>query len=350
MPDLKDVFHEVTRLIEPDPDPYTALQEQRQRSVRSRKIAALALAAVIVAAMALAAGVINRGREGSAPATQEPSSSALRLVVVGVDGSIQGSIPSLPSGTMHADVSPVGSTMAFVIRRGTGSAIATMNLDGSGFRIITDDAVVADLPRWSPDGSRLLYCRIDPRGLCHLMVMNADGTDPHEVRGARSSLEILPADWSPDGSLILYTYLVRWSRDLATVPTIGGRSHRLTATSRIAEGHGVWSPDGRTIAFTHDAGFGSEVWLIDADGGRRRRLASLPGMNAQAPEWSPDGSTIAFIGSSRIPRDRPDGVFVVDIGSGHVTRVMQGVARWARYEGRATWLPGGDALLVLTTT
>jgi TolB protein len=182
------------------------------------------------------------------------------------------------------------------------------------------------------------------------MVMNADGTDPHKVRGARSSPEILPADWSPDGSLILYTHLVRWSRDLATVPTIGGRSRRLTATSRIAEGHGVWSPDGRTIAFTYDAGFGSEVWLMDADGSRQRRLASLPGMNAQAPEWSPDGSTIAFIGSSGIPRDRPDGVYVVDVGSGHVTRVMQGIASWARYDSRATWLPGGDALLVLTTS
>jgi Tol biopolymer transport system component len=61
--------------------------------------------------------------------------------------------------------SPDGRRIAFVtdIRSrftGTAGEIAVMNADGSGFHPVCDEAVCGqglDDPRWSPDGSRLLF-------------------------------------------------------------------------------------------------------------------------------------------------------------------------------------------------
>ena len=35
-----------------------------------------------------------------------------------------------------------------------------MRMDGTGFRILTDDPIAADAPRWSPDGTELAYFRV----------------------------------------------------------------------------------------------------------------------------------------------------------------------------------------------
>ena len=34
-----------------------------------------------------------------------------------------------------------------------------MRLDGTDFRVITNDPIAANRPRWSPDGSQLLFFR-----------------------------------------------------------------------------------------------------------------------------------------------------------------------------------------------
>ncbi len=67
------------------------LDEQQQRAARNRKVGALAVAAVIVAAIALFASVaLNRGRDGTAPATVVPTGpgSGVTFTVVGTDGSV----------------------------------------------------------------------------------------------------------------------------------------------------------------------------------------------------------------------------------------------------------------------
>jgi Tol biopolymer transport system component len=356
MTEMKQVFDMVTRQIEPDRDSWRQLEERRWRSTRNRKVRALALAAVIVAAIALfASTALNRGKEGSAPATFAPSASGLAFTVVGLDGSVQSTIPGLPLGAGHPDVSPDGTRVAFVIQHGAESRIATVRLDGTGLLFITKDSISADRPRWSPDGSQLLFYRTDPPASRHLMVVNTDGTNVREIRGVRQP-ENVPPDWSPDGSLILYTSLASGRRDLATVPATGGPSQRLTLTPRVDDGPGTWSPDGSLIAYTRGEGLHAEVWLMNADGGGQHRLAWLPDKDAAAPEWSPDGSTIAFIGS--VPGNlggigsvnARDSLYVVDVATGDVTEVLRGIASWTIFDSRATWLPDGKTLLVLTET
>jgi hypothetical protein len=41
-------------------------------------------------------------------------------------------------------------------------------------------------------------------------------------------------------------------------------------------------------------------------------------------------------------------LYVLDVATGEITEVLQGIAVGIGHEGRATWLPEGDALLVMT--
>lgn len=352
MAEFTAVFEMVTRQVEPDADAWRQLEQRHRRSARNRKIGAIAVAAVIAAIVALfAAKALNRGKENSAPATEPPSRSTLAFTVVGLDGAIREFLPWRPEGTVTPDVSPDGRRVAFAIVKGTVSQIGTMRLDGTRVRVLTDDPVSAIRPRWSPDGSQLLYFREGRDAILRLMVMNADGTHVRQIRGTRTP-GVSPPDWSPDGSLILYTSTAS-GVDIATVPATGGRSRELTSDVAY-EASAAWSPDGRSIAYKRMNGLYWEIWVMNADGSGQHRLVALPNANAEAPEWSPDGRKIAFIGSvGGILGDGtgpPGAVYVVDVDTGDFTKVVRNISVGVGFEGRASWMPEGDALLVMVKT
>ena len=355
MAELRTVFEMVTTQIEPDLDAWSQLAERHQRATRRRKVAALALVAVIMAAIALYASVaLDRGRDGALPAIPPGSRSAPTFTIVGIDGAVVATIPGF-DGAATPDLSPDGTTIAFTIHdwATVGPQIATMRLDGTGFRILTNDPIAAKHPRWSPDGKQLLYYRIGDDGNLRLMLMNADGTNVREVPGTHQTADFNPAQWSPDGSTILYTSWKDGSPILATLPVTGGRTHFLNPGTGLPEVGGDWSPDGSSIAFTHgvrapDGNLTFEVWVMNADGSGERRLASLEGASAEAPAWSPDGNKVAFIGTSGGIYRNSGVLYVIDIASGEITEVLRGTATARRHENRPIWLPDGNTLLVMT--
>ena len=352
MPELKQIFALVTQQIEPDVDALMQLEQRRQRTARNRKVAALAMVAVIMAAIALfAAAALNRGKDGSAPAVPQ-GESVPNFTTVGSDGSVRATIPGY-AGAATPDVSPDGTMVAFTVADRTVPQVATMRIDGTGFRILTNDPIAANSPRWSPDGSQLAYFRVDREGNLRLMVMNADGTNAREIPGTHQTASFNPPDWSPDGSLILYTSFKDGLPILATLPEAGGRTHFLNKGSGWPEVGGAWSPDGATIAFTRGTGIRKgvlvfEVWVMNADGSGEHRLAAVQGASAEAPAWSADGTKVAFIGTEG-GIYRGNGVlYVVDVATGEITEVLRGTATGRRHENRPNWLPDGDNLLVMT--
>jgi Tol biopolymer transport system component len=350
MAEFTAVFERVTRQVEPDADAWQLLERGHRRSARNRKIGAIAVAALFTAIVALlAAKALDRGKDDSAPATQAPR-SAMAFAVVDLDGTIRGYLPWRPQGTVTPDISPDGKRVAFAVVKGTVSQIATMRLDRTGLRDITADSVSAIRPRWSPDGSQLLFFQEGRDGILRLMVMNADGSDVRQIRGTHYP-GVSPPDWSPDGSLILYTSTAS-GVDIATVPATGGRSRELTSDVAY-EASAAWSPDGRSIAYKRHGQYW-EIWVMNADGSGQHRLVALPNANAEAPEWSPDGRKIAFIGSVGgilgNGTGPPGAVYVVDVETGDLTKVMTNVSVGVGFEGRASWMPDGDALLVMVKT
>jgi len=208
-----------------------------------------------------------------------------------------------------------------------------MNADGSEqVRVVTPGSAVA--PRWSPDGSRIVFYSRFPAQDPSISLINADGTGL--VQLLRTAYEGGPldsfgsgADWSPDGSKIVFpgrldgaeglyvmnidgTGLVKitsggnkpdWglnnlilfehspvdeNRELWTVAPDGSGLTRLT-NSESDEVGGRWSPDGTQIIFTYL----TNIYVSNADGSNPQQIG-IQNEDESLLAWSKDGSKILF--------------------------------------------------------
>ena len=143
---------------------------------------------------------------------------------------------------------------------------------------------VNDPPRWSPDGTRLAFTRQligppDDRGLnAGVFVVNADGTELHQVTPVE--LNALAPRWSPDGSVLVFHDSLPMrdgvevnQNDLYTVRPDGSDVRRLTTDGKSVLP--IWTADGGLV-FAREVGpldsFTFEFWTMDADGTNQARL------------------------------------------------------------------------------
>lgn len=115
-----------------------------------------------------------------------------------------------PLGIEGADaaVSPSGSRIAFWRKRQDGVTLTAANLDGTGAVSITRAlAAYSGAPRWSPDGSKLLFTACSEFGACRIDVAEATGADV-VILGSGAE-----PTWAPDGERIAFTArrACRWS-------------------------------------------------------------------------------------------------------------------------------------------
>jgi Tol biopolymer transport system component len=178
--------------------------------------------------------------------------------------------------------------------------IFTMNPDGTGVVKLTDSKAFNSGPGWSPDGKIAFESdRRNHQGRAEIHVMNADGTNVRRVT-------TLPADalydsaprFSPDGSRIVFTrYITDPGRSaLFTVRVGGGGLKQLTPWGNGAS-DADFSPDGKKLVFEAfpNKMCGGEVYTVDSDG---QNLTNITVKRCQGvsgdPVWSPDGTKILF--------------------------------------------------------
>ena len=149
---------------------------------------------------------------------------------------------------------------------------------------------LAQTPRWSPDGARLVFSRrsmsSEPGSRwtsAAVFTVGVDGTDLRRV--TPEGMYATDASWSPDGSTIVFTDVqmvydkenddvTSAGQDIYTIRADGTDLRRLTDDG--ASFAPRWTADGRLTFFRGDAN-----WIMDADGGAETELGfELPTLTA----------------------------------------------------------------------
>jgi len=135
--------------------------------------------------------------------------------------------------------SPDGDRMAFI----SGKAIDVMNADGSNRHEIVKFANFIIAVRWSPDGSKLLFMQYEPTSTCwQLYTMSPDGTDLRQL--TYSPISHLYPRWSPDGTMIAFGRTTDGPRSVIFVVNADGTDEHEVSNHAVGIGDsGVdWQP------------------------------------------------------------------------------------------------------------
>jgi len=273
--------------------PAAAVQSDVARSnMRTR-------AAVMTAAIITIAGVSAFAAQWLATRSHPDSRVALgRTVAVTHEEGIE----------LHPSLSPDGTLIAYAFGPGDNTHVFVRQLAG-GRAIDLTPSMIGTNPRWSPDGSRILFASTNGA-----YVVPALGGTPRRI-----AVNAFSGDWSPDGKEIVYA-----SDDgLKIQPTDGGPPRTLVA---VSEAHSpAWSPDDRMIAFVVGNGpfkgpgrlvgniAPSRIMIVPRMGGTPTAITSGSTLN-MSPTWTADSRHLLFVSNMYGTRD----IFEVAIDSeGH---------------------------------
>lgn len=182
-------------------------------------------------------------------------------------------------------------------------------------------------PALSPDGVAIAYVAGPPGDMRVYVRQVAEG----RVIAVAESLadhQRLPR-WSPDGTRLVFQAGHAEYEDQAgappnalyVVPALGGLPRRLVANDSASAFAPEWSPDGTRIAFVSGSGvYGSRISLVDASG-ETPPVALADARLASALRWSPDGSMIAYVvgnprfalGTAHLGNDGPSSIHVLTL-------------------------------------
>lgn len=202
----------------------------------------------------------------------------------------------------YAELSPAGDKVVAGFDELTPTAdnvgIVVVGRDGSGAtRLTQTDADTTGLydisPTFSPDGSTVLFTRIDTNGTVPtftLMTVAADGTGtaaalPGGAGGASAS-------YSPDGQTVVFVKNPdpqTGTGALTTVTVPGGVTTDLAQDGRDPK----YSPNGSTIAFARTVNGTDEIATLT--GQVALSLGAAPGADfTDVVGWLPDGQSLIY--------------------------------------------------------
>jgi Tol biopolymer transport system component/DNA-binding winged helix-turn-helix (wHTH) protein len=208
-------------------------------------------------------------------------------------------LTSYPGQEHTPALSPDGTRVAFTWDGESEGArdLYVKQLDAQKPLRLTETAEPEYSPRWSPDGSELLYQR-DAPDLDALLIISSTGGEPRSVLERSCSGGIGGADWDPSGRTVVVSI-----RDSIEEPWV---LHRLSLETGALEEiltppagsfgdrFPACSPTGSGIAFERRDSVGhSDLYYLSNEGETPRRLTFNQG-NFRGLAWTADGEGIVF--------------------------------------------------------
>ena len=123
-------------------------------------------------------------------------------------------------------------------------ALWRCRIDGSERIQLTTPPVSAMLPRWSPDGSQILYSAAQQGKPWKMFLISSQGGNPEELIPG-SAYSQVDATWSPDGSRIAFGQL-NAAGPVFVLELKTRQISTLSAPEKVFSPR--WSPDGRHVA------------------------------------------------------------------------------------------------------
>jgi Tol biopolymer transport system component len=217
-------------------------------------------------------------------------------------------------------VSPDGTRVAFASLAPKGGGISVLTLASRAVKRLTSAAADVD-PAWSPDGQRIVFARRLAGGGHQLLTVAATGGAAAKIPGALGRRP----DYAPDGARLVFQ-LDGARTGLGVIASSGGAVASLGAGSSPS-----WSPDGLAIAFVAPVSGAGHLFLVGPDGSQRRDITHFPPVSQ--PSWSPDGTRIVVV--TPTAAGTCCGLATVDTNGNGRIRITHGLV----FASRPSWAP-----------
>ena len=227
--------------------------------------------------------------------------------------------------------------------------IYAVNPDGTGLAQLTHEPkkFTAQWPAWSPNGSRILFVRLNPsNGMGRIWIMNANGTSQRQLASDAPGYRDYQPSYAPDSKHIVFSRCAPDEGLCAIWIMRSDGTHRrlvvpsIEAPNETGNFDPKVSPDGRQITFTRFGfkGVISQVWVVRIDGTHAHPLTA-PRLEASGPSWAPDSKHIAFVSNSGRPQAS---LFVMRSSGTAVTRLV--TTKWPTNNFGPAYAPGGGQI------
>lgn len=182
-----------------------------------------------------------------------------------------------------------------VSREPVVSQIFLKNLDTGEVTQLTNTGNNSS-PKWSPDGSKIVFVSFTKENWHDIYIMNRDGSGQIPIV-ATSADEYFP-DWSPDGKQVLFSSFSRSSASEIYLLDLNSKDVKNLTNTVLDDYLPAWSVDGKFIAFTFGMGDSyTQIYTMNNNGTVAKQITNDDsGEFNSDPVWCPDDTCIIFRG------------------------------------------------------
>lgn len=204
-----------------------------------------------------------------------------------------------PDSQMMPSVSPDGKKILYAEVRREMDVISVSVATGTMTKLIAT-VRYESMPAWSAKRSRLVYVT-DRNGNEEIWMQDMEGNEKALVTDAGfppgTTTDFLTPSLSPDGTRVIFTRVdTSQAVHLWIASVAGGPPVRLTNTkTSVAEYGGAWSPDGGRFVFLEISDGKPTYKIVKTTGDAARApIPSVDSSSARLPDWSPTGEWITW--------------------------------------------------------
>jgi Tol biopolymer transport system component len=159
-------------------------------------------------------------------------------------------------------------------------------------RRLTRDPADDTLPRWTPDGARIVFSS-RRTGNWQIWEVAARGGEPRRLR--TDDATEYQADVSPDGRTLAFLSNLDGPERLMLMTLATGATRELVRHGRrTIFGNPHWSRDGARIAFSSNWRIGHQIYVVTVADGKAERVSPLASGGCE-PRFRPDGRRLAYV-------------------------------------------------------